>query len=39
VVDFLRARGLSLRHLVEKRQSLEDMFVQTVEGEERKRKG
>jgi ABC-2 type transport system ATP-binding protein len=39
VVDFLRSRGLSLRHLVEKRQSLEDMFVQTVEGEERKRKG
>src|SRR5262249_35114720 len=36
VVDFLRDRGLSLRHLVEKRQSLEDMFVQAVEKEERK---
>jgi ABC-2 type transport system ATP-binding protein len=35
VVDLLRARGLSLRHLVEKRQSLEDMFMQTLEGEER----
>jgi len=31
VVDLLRARGLNLRHLVEKRQSLEDLFVQTVE--------
>jgi ABC-2 type transport system ATP-binding protein len=31
VVDLLRTRGLSLRHLVEKRQSLEDLFVQTVE--------
>jgi ABC-2 type transport system ATP-binding protein len=35
VVDFIRARGLCLRHLVEKRQSLEDMFVQTLEKEER----
>ncbi len=38
VVDFLRVQGLSLRHLVENRQTLEDMFVQTVEGEERRAK-
>ncbi|MCI0380350.1 MAG: ABC transporter ATP-binding protein [Gemmataceae bacterium] len=31
VVDLLRAQGLSIRHLVEKRQSLEDMFVETVQ--------
>jgi ABC-2 type transport system ATP-binding protein len=31
VVDLLRARGLNLRHLVEKRQSLEDLFLATVE--------
>jgi ABC-2 type transport system ATP-binding protein len=30
VVDLLRARGLSIRHLVEKRQTLEDMFLETV---------
>lgn len=30
VVDLLRARGLSLRHLVEKRQTLEDLFMETV---------
>jgi ABC-2 type transport system ATP-binding protein len=36
VVDLVRARGLSLRYLVEKRQTLEDLFVQTVEGEERR---
>jgi ABC-2 type transport system ATP-binding protein len=30
VVDLLRARGLGLRHLVEKRQTLEDLFVATV---------
>lgn len=30
VVDFLRARGLSLRHLQEKRQTLEDLFVEAV---------
>jgi ABC-2 type transport system ATP-binding protein len=30
VVDLLRGRGLSLRHLVEKRQTLEDTFFQTV---------
>lgn len=34
VVDLLRARGLSLRHLVEKRQTLEDLFIQTVEAAE-----
>jgi ABC-2 type transport system ATP-binding protein len=34
VVDLLHARGLSLRHLVEKRQSLEDLFVETVEAAE-----
>jgi ABC-2 type transport system ATP-binding protein len=34
VVDLLRQRGLNLRHLVEKRQSLEDLFVQTVEAAE-----
>ena len=31
VVDLIRARGLNLRHLVEKRQTLEDLFVQTVQ--------
>jgi ABC-2 type transport system ATP-binding protein len=30
LVDLLRARGLSLRHLVEKRQSLEELFMETV---------
>lgn len=30
VVDFLRSRGLGIRHLVEKRQSLEDIFMETV---------
>jgi ABC-2 type transport system ATP-binding protein len=30
-VDLLRARGLSLRHLVEKRKTLEDLFLETVE--------
>jgi ABC-2 type transport system ATP-binding protein len=34
VVDLLRSRGLSIRHLTEKRQSLEDMFVETVEAAE-----
>jgi ABC-2 type transport system ATP-binding protein len=34
IVDLVRARGLSLRHLTEKRQSLEDLFVQTVEAAE-----
>jgi ABC-2 type transport system ATP-binding protein len=31
VVDLLRGRGLSLRHMVEKRQTLEDLFMETVE--------
>jgi ABC-2 type transport system ATP-binding protein len=30
VIDLLRARGLSLRHLIEKRQTLEDLFLATV---------
>jgi ABC-2 type transport system ATP-binding protein len=34
VVDLLRARGLSIRHLVEKRQTLEDLFLKTVEAAE-----
>ena len=34
VVDLLRSRGLNLRHLTEKRQTLEDVFVQTVEAAE-----
>jgi ABC-2 type transport system ATP-binding protein len=34
LVDLLRGHGLSIRHLVEKRQTLEDLFVQTVEAVE-----
>jgi ABC-2 type transport system ATP-binding protein len=34
VVDFLRARGLGIRHLLEKRQSLEDLFLETIEAAE-----
>src|SRR5262249_43834929 len=34
VVDLLRGRGLSLRHLVEKRQTLEELFMATVTGAE-----
>lgn len=34
VVDFLRSRGLSIRHLVEKRQTLEDIFMETVQAAE-----
>ncbi len=34
VVDLVRARGLNLRHLVEKRQTLEDLFLRTVEAAE-----
>jgi ABC-2 type transport system ATP-binding protein len=30
VVDLLHGRGLHLRHLVEKRQTLEDLFMETV---------
>jgi ABC-2 type transport system ATP-binding protein len=31
LVDLLRARGLGIRHLMQKRQTLEDIFIQTVE--------
>jgi ABC-2 type transport system ATP-binding protein len=34
VVDLLRSRGLSLRYLEEKHQTLEDIFVETVEAVE-----
>lgn len=34
VVDLLRARGLGIRHLVEKRQTLEDIFIATVQSAE-----
>jgi len=34
VVDLLRARGLSIRHLIEKRETLESLFMRTVGGEE-----
>jgi ABC-2 type transport system ATP-binding protein len=34
VLDLLHTRGLNLRHLAEKRQTLEDLFVQTVEAAE-----
>jgi ABC-2 type transport system ATP-binding protein len=34
VVGLLHSRGLKLRHLVEKRQTLEDLFVATVEAGE-----
>ncbi|MCC6420373.1 MAG: ABC transporter ATP-binding protein [Gemmataceae bacterium] len=34
VVDLVRARGLSLRYLIEKRQTLEDLFLATVEAAE-----
>jgi ABC-2 type transport system ATP-binding protein len=34
VLDLLRQKGLSVRHMAEKRVSLEDLFVQTVEGTE-----
>jgi ABC-2 type transport system ATP-binding protein len=34
VIDLLRSRGLHLRHLSEKRQTLEDLFVETVEAAE-----
>lgn len=33
VVDLLRSKGLGIRHLIEKRQSLEDLFLQTLENE------
>jgi ABC-2 type transport system ATP-binding protein len=31
VIDYLRATGLNLRHLVEKRQTLEELFLETVD--------
>lgn len=34
VMDLLRARGLSVRHLVEKKQTLEELFLATVEAAE-----
>ena len=34
VLELLHARGLNLRHLVEKKQSLEDVFVSMVDGDE-----
>jgi ABC-2 type transport system ATP-binding protein len=34
VIDLLRARGLGLRHLVEKRQTLEELFMATVDAAE-----
>jgi ABC-2 type transport system ATP-binding protein len=34
VIDLLRARGLSVRHLVEKKQTLEELFLATVEAAE-----
>jgi ABC-2 type transport system ATP-binding protein len=37
VVDFLRSRGLNLRHLVEKRQTLEDLFLETHDAQPEKR--
>ncbi len=33
VLDFLRGKGLNLRHLVEKRQTLEDLFLETHDAE------
>ncbi len=34
VIELLVARGLRLRHLVEKRQTLEELFMKTVDGAE-----
>jgi len=34
LIDLLRGRGLGIRHLVEKRQTLEDMFLETVDSAE-----
>ena len=39
VVDLLRGRGLGLRHLIEKRQTLEDTFFQTVGADARRADG
>lgn len=37
VIDFLRNKGLNLRHLVEKRQTLEDLFLETHEDQSTRR--
>ncbi|MSQ96380.1 MAG: ABC transporter ATP-binding protein [Gemmataceae bacterium] len=37
VIDFLRSRTLNLRHLVEKRQTLEDLFLETHDDRSDKR--
>ncbi|MBI3822861.1 MAG: ABC transporter ATP-binding protein [Planctomycetes bacterium] len=37
VVDYIRNKGLNLRHLVEKRQSLEDLFLETHEDQSTRR--
>ena len=37
VVDYLRGQGLNLRHLVEKRQTLEDLFLETHDDKADKR--
>ncbi len=37
VIDLLRSRGLNLRHLVEKRQTLEDLFLETHDDKADKR--
>jgi ABC-2 type transport system ATP-binding protein len=34
VIDFARSQGLSIRHLVEKRQTLEELFLRTVDAAE-----
>jgi ABC-2 type transport system ATP-binding protein len=34
LIDLLRSRGLGIRHLVEKRQTLEDLFLATVDSAE-----
>jgi ABC-2 type transport system ATP-binding protein len=34
IVDLLRGRGLGIRHLVEKRETLEEMFMKTVDAAE-----
>jgi ABC-2 type transport system ATP-binding protein len=39
VVDFLRSKNLSLRHLAEKRQSLEDLFLKAVSDEDEYERG
>ena len=36
-IDFLRGQGLNLRHLVEKRQTLEDLFMETHEDKDKER--